>query len=199
MGASIQTVVTNPRVGPSPRSRERSKPASSPMHESFQERILSAVDVCNNCFALVREQRLKARRNWELSREAYWARDNQRTTVEFAPADTVSEQKGIFCDCGVEGSFERLWADEDVTRDRFKTFIERVITTLETKGLELDRQRVAAYALDAYNERLPPAVVGPQRPDAPNINEALARGVVRGLHDSTTLSEATADRQRVRV
>ncbi|WP_407344227.1 hypothetical protein [Haloplanus litoreus] len=104
------------------------------MHESFQDRILSAVDVCNNCFAVVREQRLKAKRNWEVSREAYWSRRNRQTTVEFAPADSVSEQKGIFCDCGVEGSYERIWDDREIGRDRFKRYIQQIVATLESKG-----------------------------------------------------------------
>ncbi|GAB6863199.1 peptide ABC transporter substrate-binding protein [Haloplanus litoreus] len=168
------------------------------MHESFQDRILSAVDVCNNCFAVVREQRLKAKRNWEVSREAYWSRRNRQTTVEFAPADSVSEQKGIFCDCGVEGSYERIWDDREIGRDRFKRYIQQIVATLESKGLSVDRQRLAAYALTAYDERLPPDVVGPEPESVPSINEALARGVVRGLHDSTTLDQReTTDRVRV--
>jgi len=168
------------------------------MHESFQERVLSAVDVCNNCFAIVREQRLKARRNWELSREAYWSRRNRQTTVEFAPADSVSEQKGIFCDCGVEGSYERIWDDQEIGRDRFKRYIQQIVATLETKGLSVDRQRLAAYALAAYDERLPPDVIGPEPESTPSINEALCRGMIRGVQDATTLDEYEAG-DRVRV
>ena len=151
------------------------------MHPAYQEHVLSAPDVCSNCLRIVREERHQhePRRSDVSVQESQWSRRKDTTEVAFGPADTASDQKGIFCECGVEGSFVRVWDDVDVDRERFRTLLKRLIQTLEHKGVSIHRKATVAHALDAF-ERLPVEMEGPHRPDT-SVDEALSEGVRYGL------------------
>jgi hypothetical protein len=148
---------------------------------AYQSRILNAVDTCNNCYRLVRvdrQQRPEDRRGDVSVKEADYSRRTRTTTVEFAPADTASASKGVFCACGVEGSYERVWSGDDIGRPRFRTFVKRVIRTLERKGITVDRQAFASAALNAYEPLPRPAGVA-------DVDEWLAAGLDAGRRAAT--------------
>ncbi|MFA1612036.1 peptide ABC transporter substrate-binding protein [Halobellus rubicundus] len=153
------------------------------MHPTYQERVLNAPDVCQNCLRLVREERQPRdpdrTRSDVTVRESRWSRRKDTTEVAFGPAETVTAQKGIFCDCGVEGSFVRVWNDHEVGRDRFRELLKRLVHSLEHKGVSLDREATVRHALAAFG-RLPEEAVGPHRPDV-SVDDALAEGIRYGL------------------
>jgi hypothetical protein len=121
----------------------------------YDDRVLGAPDVCNNCFQLVRVERVDPTRGGITRKmEAHYERVRKNTVVDYGPADTVSGQKGVFCDCGVEGSRERIWSDADVDRERIKAFIQALATTLRRKGLSPNVSVLAGYAIQAHKDGL---------------------------------------------
>ena len=168
------------------------------MHEILQEHVLSAIDVCNNCFRIVRVERERPDQQYESDvtvGEAAWARNRETTSVEYAPAEHASDSKGVFCTCGVEGSFVRTWNGEtvdvyrrvfddetaDVDGERFREFVTAAIRALEHKGVSLDRQTFASHALQA-------------RRDGKCVNEALSAGVSHAIAraEATSRTRVTA-------
>jgi len=115
----------------------------------YQEHVLSAPDVCSNCLRLVREERTDPARKWRDAR-SYYARNKATTEIDYAPAETVSETEQVFCECGCSSAFDRVWDDRDIGPRRFRRMLKRLIRSLERKGLSIDRQRMAAHALQAY-------------------------------------------------
>jgi len=58
----------------------------------------------------------------------------------------------VFCRCGVEGSYERLWHPETVERERFKSLLKNVVRALESKGVSLRTKETMAYALSHFDD-----------------------------------------------
>lgn len=140
------------------------------MHDLFQERVLNSPAVCRNCYRTVRVERVRAEtgRFDSAHESSRYARERRNTSIEFAPAETASDSKGVFCECGVESAFDRVWDDADVDRERFRAFIKAVLRSLERQGIALDRHRAAARALQAWD-------------DDATVDEALSAGVAQGL------------------
>jgi hypothetical protein len=88
--------------------------------------------------------------------ESHYERVQRNTVVGYGPADSVSEQKGVFCECGVEGARERIWSGADVDREKMKEYVRALATTLSRKGLDLDEHALAAYSLQAHKDGEPP-------------------------------------------
>jgi len=171
--------VTNPKAGPS---------YCFPMHDLYQERVLDSPEVCSNCYATVRIERDRAThgrfdRTLESSR---YSRERRHTTIEYAPAESVSRCKGVFCICGVESSFHRVWDDRTVTHGRFRMFLKNVLRSLERQGIQINRLRAAYHAFCRFGERLDGAVYGPHESPPPSIDECLAIGVAYGLQAEQT-------------
>ena len=140
------------------------------MHPAYQEHVLNAVDVCQNCLRIVREERQphEPRRSDVSVRESKWSRRRDTTAVAYGPADSPSEAKGVFCSCGVEGSFVRVWDDDDVDADRFRELLKRLLESLEHKGVTVDRKTTLSHALQA-------------RRDGAGVDAALSTGIRYGL------------------
>jgi hypothetical protein len=152
------------------------------MNETYQDRVWNAPDVCVNCLRLVREER-PTRPEWrqrDSIEEADYSRRRDTTEVAYGPGDAVSEHKGIFCECGVEGSFVRAWDDEDVTPDRFRTFVKRLLRVLDHKGVTVDPKATATYALQAFRE-------------GHDVDAALSVGIDYGLQRAEVRSRANSD------
>ena len=148
----------------------------------FQEHVLNAHDICNNCMGRRRREALRPRKH--ATDEEYYERVRWRTSVENTPATVVADSRRVFCKCGVDSAYTRIWEDEDVDRDRFKRMLKRLLDTLdEVAAVAVDHQRVAAHALDAF-DRIPEADThGPFRETRPlTIYEALAAGVEQAAH-----------------
>jgi len=104
----------------------------------YDDRVIAARDVCSNCFRLLRVERVDPTRGG-LTREyeASYEREQRNTSIEYGPAEVVSEHKGVFCECGVESPRERIWGDADVDRDRLATLLAQLLRTLRRKGLRV--------------------------------------------------------------
>ncbi|ADQ69257.1 ABC-type dipeptide transport system, periplasmic component [Halogeometricum borinquense DSM 11551] len=161
------------------------------MHEILQKRVFNAPDVCLNCHRRIRVERNRPERQYSTdasTSESKWARNRKTTTVAYGPADAVSDAKGIWCDCGVEGSYVRIWDDEplpedenktaDVNAEQFRRLVQATIRILEDKGITLDRQAFASHALQA-------------RHDGDCVTESLSAGT---SHAIVRVSEASRKR-----
>lgn len=146
------------------------------MSSAYQEHVLHAADVCNSCLGVIRVERLDPTRDgMARDYEAHYERHKERTVVGYGPAESVSDQKGVWCECGVESARTRIWDDADVDEDRFRTLVQTLLRTLEHKDVTVDRHRTAAHALQA-------------RRWGADVDEALADGVDAGLAVATASS-----------
>jgi len=74
----------------------------------------------------------------------------------------------VFCECGVEGSYERLWDPTGVDRDRFKELLKAAVVTLDEKGVSLNRKETLRYSLVHFD-------------DHGDVDKALATGIYAGI------------------
>lgn len=156
------------------------------MYTPFQEHILNAPDVCNNCFRSIRRERSHTesrdpRQPTSVTKSAF-TRIRQTTSVEYPPGATASDCIAVFCACGTEGAFDRVWDEIDIDRERYHALIQQLLRTIERKEISVDRERIAAHALAAFDERPQEALLGTYILNpTPTINECLARGLKHGL------------------
>jgi len=156
------------------------------MTDAYAEHVLEAADVCNNCLRLIRVERVDPVRSGVAREfEATFERERRHTSVEYAPADAISEHKGVFCECGVEGARDRIWSGDTLPRDRFKTLVKHLLQTLDRKGVTVTPRETAAYALQAYDDDAAP-------------DQALARAVDAGIV-AAAASDSDDDPSTVRV
>lgn len=164
------------------------------MHpDEYQEHVLNAPDVCNSCFSLVRVERERPPVKWRPA-ERFYARNQATTSVEHVQAETVSETKQVFCECGADSAFTRVWNWRDVDRERFKQLLQQLIRSVERKGLQVARQPMAAHALQAFAGSV--EVHGDVRVrigDEVDVDAMLATGLLAGLRIQAARN--AADRQ----
>lgn len=183
------------------------------MNPAFQEHVLNAPDVCNNCFSLVREDRdeyvpdrfFNKARLGELDtvsrpsdgrgfvKTARYARVDNQTEECYPPTEYPTNSKRIYCECGASGSFDRIWSDQDIDKERFKEFVRHLHAALAHKRIAHDAQTFARHAVHCYR-RLPPGHVGPMAEDAPEtINDILASAMAAAQVRATTQQRSPAD------
>lgn len=167
------------------------------MYEPFQEHVLNAPDVCNSCFRTIRRERehteSRSLRGDVSATKSAFTRVRQTTSVEYPPARTPSDSIAVFCHCGTESAFDRVWADDDVGREQFRELVKHLLRTLDRKGVSVDAERLAYHALSAFGDRVPAAVLGVYiRTDQPTINECLARGMRHGLQRAASAKTSAA-------
>jgi len=129
------------------------------MEGPYADHILDARDVCSNCFRQIRVERVDpvmSRSGLRHALDSHYSRKRTTTTREYHDSDpNVTHADATFCECGVEGAFERLWTPTDISRDRFKTLLKHAIQTLSHRGIELSRERkreTVAYALQSFDD-----------------------------------------------
>jgi hypothetical protein len=117
----------------------------------YTDHMLGAPDVCNNCFRLIREERVDPTRSG-IGREfeTSLTRRDETTEIGYGPSTAVSDSKGVFCDCGVESARDRLWSYTEPDRERFKELLQNAIRTLERKDVTAERETLATHALAAW-------------------------------------------------
>jgi hypothetical protein len=161
--------------------------------DAYQERVLNAPDTCSNCLRLIRVERERPARKWRPA-ESHYARNQATTSVEYVPADVVSETEQVFCACGAGSAFDRVWSWDDVDRERFRTLLKRLLRSMERKGLQLARRPAAAHGLTAYDDATRGDWHGPWRESAEPtgcIDEALSAALEAGLRAQATASRPT--------
>jgi hypothetical protein len=146
---------------------------------SFQDRILSSVDVCSNCFSLTKIERMDPAR-WSREREldSTYERAKPATEIGFHSTHSVqpTDCKEVYCACGVSGSHQRVWDADDIDRQRFKSLLKNMLETAERKGISYKRKTAAAYALQRYD-------------DTGQVDTALALGLDAGQHAEVASNE----------
>lgn len=160
----------------------------------FQERVLNAVDVCSNCFGLIREERETVPSQLQKQNRTYptarYARVQDRTSVEHVPDSEPMHSRVTFCDCGCTSSFDRF-RDEIVSPDRFRELLRTAIETVESKGVSLSRQH-------AINRAMSLGLATETRFPTHSADEAIAEGIEFGVsmaavQSSTPTISVTAD------
>jgi len=128
------------------------------MHGPYADHILDARDVCSNCFRHVRVERVDpvmSRDGLRHALDSHYSRKQKTTTREYHDSDpAVTHAEATFCQCGVEGTYERLWSPTDLSRDRFKTLLKQVLRTLSHKGVQFTdgrKRETVAYALQSFD------------------------------------------------
>jgi len=141
----------------------------------FQQQILSASDTCNNCFARQRREASRGADKWG-EEQTYSERCRWQTTVEDVPGPVVQDAGTLFCDCGADGPYTRIWDSRDVGAERRKSLILAAVDTLEAKGYRVERRFVEIVV-----DELPPAAeLAPHRKDV--VNQAFAKAAAEAVH-----------------
>lgn len=130
------------------------------MHDAYQEHLLDESTVCSSCFRTIRVERIDPYRSNDLEAAATLSRKKQTTEIGYGPAESVTEQKGTFCDyCGTESAFDRTWDSVDFHdpagpygRERFKQLIKNAMWVLGEKASGFDPHTFAEYALARYDD-----------------------------------------------
>ena len=124
------------------------------MQGPYAQYILDATDVCSNCHRQNRVERIDPTRNgFNDDTVSHYERKRRETSVEYPGVGTnPTDCKGVFCGCGVEGAFERLWSPTAVDRGRFKQLLKATLGTVDAKGVTLRKQETAVYALSHFDD-----------------------------------------------
>ena len=138
------------------------------MRGPYADHLLDAADVCSNCLAKNRHERIDPIRGLGDELDSHYERDEHRTEIGYGPADVVSEQKGVFCQCGVEGSHERIWDPDDVDREKFKELVKAALRTLAEKDVTIRRRETVRYALSHFDDHV-------------DVDQALANAIDAGI------------------
>jgi len=142
------------------------------MQGPYADHLLDARDVCSNCLRVNRVERVDpVMSSGTLTHEldSHYSRDRRRTAVEYHDGgDEPTQAKGVFCSCGVEGAYERVWNPASVSRKRFKDLLTSAVASLERKGVSLDRRETLMYSLSHFD-------------DHGDVDKALATGIDCGI------------------
>lgn len=120
---------------------------------AYQDHILEARDVCGNCHQIIRVERVDpVRGGIKKELDSHYARHQEHTSVEYAPADQVSDIKGVFCECGVENHRlqHRIWSD--VSQTKAATLIKHTAETLTAKSVDYHTRRFVELSLQAVKD-----------------------------------------------
>lgn len=74
-----------------------------------------------------------------------------QTTVDDLPDLVVHEAGTLFCDCGADGAYTRIWETADVDRDRLKSLLVILLESLKSKGFDVDARSFASAACEAFD------------------------------------------------
>ena len=151
------------------------------MSDAYDDHVLDAKDTCANCFLLVRTERVDPTKAGMLKEyQKRFERHPTHTQIGYGPADHISAEKGVFCQCGVEGVYpsDRIWQDR-VGLERFKEFIVNAFETLTDKGVSVDKGTFVRVALSNYD-------------DGCSVDTSLSVALDAGLAVEGTRERATA-------
>lgn len=190
----------------------------------FQEHVLNDPCVCNNCYGLQRETAVDVVPTSQLNKAAlqdhpvitqsgqnkqdlavvtHQPRRPDTTSVEHTPTKRAIAGKTVFCGCGVDGSFCRIWEFPAMERRRelnlarldgetdpsprvhaldlaaFREKLKTLVATIEAKGIAVERGPFVRTAFAARDEGAPP-------------DEAFSRGLEAGIQHAEIRSRPSA-------
>ena len=152
------------------------------MTDIYTEQLVGAPDICSNCLRirLVERTEVRSRGMTAAPRvESTFTRCEKTTELDHHPADEPTQDKHLFCECGVADARTRMWDDTDISRDRFKTLLKHTIRAAEHKGVTLDRETAVKHALANWDG---------------DVDGTLAAALEHGSTAATVSSDAaTAD------
>jgi len=130
------------------------------MHDAYQEHIRDNATVCSNCCRTIAVRRIDPYKSNDREAAAMLSRRKRTTTIGYGPAQSVTDEKGVFCDeCGTEHHDERTWDSVDfhdpagaLGYERFRELAKNAMASLEAKGVSIDRHAFATTALSRYQD-----------------------------------------------
>lgn len=153
----------------------------SAIPDTFQEHVLNAADVCNECFGIIREEHeivpVSERKRNRTYPVQHYTRYKRRTTVEHVPGKNPTQDHATFCECGNSSAFDRH-RSEIVGPARFRELLKTAIETVESKGVTLSREHAIKRAFElglATKSRFPLL----------SADQAIAEGIEFGVTMST--------------
>lgn len=156
------------------------------MTDIYNEQLVGAPDVCSNCLRIRLVDRTEVRsRGLTATPESVYTRHRQTTELDHHPSDEPTQDKHLFCDCGVSTARARTWTDGDIDREWFKTLLRRAIRAAEHKGVTLDRERTVKRALANLA-----ILTAWWRDDIDSIDAALADALEYGSAAATVQTDA---------
>ena len=127
---------------------------------SYYDNVLSSPAICSCCFGL---KEIETDGGETL---AY----HPTSTIEYVPASRSSASKTQFCDCGVDGAFERTWTTA-TTRKQFREQLKQLVKSLDRRGFDVDAKSFFKAALFEW-----------RRSDTDqDVDAALAAGSRKGV------------------
>jgi hypothetical protein len=142
------------------------------MQGPYADYLLDAKDICNNCYRQVKIERVDpvmSRSGLRHDLDVHYARKKRTTEVEYHDGEPEpAHSRGTFCECGVEGSHQRLWEPDDVSRDRFEQLLVAAVASAIRKGIGIRRKETLRYALEHFDNE-------------GDVDKALATGLDAGL------------------
>lgn len=153
-----------------------------------QEKLRNAADICDNCFKLRLVERTEVRsRGLTATPESVYTRHERTTELDHHPSDEPTQDKHLFCDCGVAGPNSRAWDDSDIDRERFKDLLKHAIYSAERKGVTLNRERAVKRGLVNLA-----VLTAWWRDDINSVDGALADALEHGSAVATAQTESPA-------
>jgi len=143
------------------------------MSGPYHDHIVGAPDVCNNCFQLIRVERIDPYRSNDIEAGTRLSGREEVTEIAYGPAELPPESKGVFCECGVESARDRIWGYAELGEGRFKELLQNCLGTLDRKDVTVDNKRMAEVALAAWRA-------------GHNVDSALQQGLDAGLARAVT-------------
>ena len=129
------------------------------MHDAYQEHIRDNAAVCSNCLRTVKVERVDPTRSgMGVEYEERLARHERHTEIGYGPAESVTDEKGVFCThCGTEHANDRIWAPENwhdpttpLDEERFHELVRHAYATLSDIGVSLNRDVFISIAVKNF-------------------------------------------------
>ena len=153
-----------------------------------QEKLRNAADICDNCFKIRLVERTEIRSTGlAATPESVYTRRERTTELDHHPSDEPTQDKHLFCECGVIGPNSRAWDDKDIDRERFKDLLKHSIRSAEHKGVTLSREGAVKRGLANLA-----VLTAWWRDDINSVDEALADALEYGSTAATVQTETPA-------
>lgn len=135
------------------------------MPDIYQEHLLEAPDVCRNCLAVRLVEQPHAQPGG-LSTEttSKYTRCKQTTELDHHPSDPPTNDRHLFCECGVPNARDRIWTA--IGYARFRELLKQTSRTLEHKHIDHRRKTLFEVALQDFQRDTVLPIVDAERADA---------------------------------
>lgn len=172
--------------------------------DSYQEHILNSPAVCSNCMAVVREERTdylpaslhtspvthetptaEGRDGKLRVVQSYYGRTKDATTVDHPPSTSPTDSRRVFCACGVDSAFTRLWDEWDIDDVAFTNLLDRFRATVGRLDITADTRALTDHAWSHFADRETVGHAGRLYGTTPSVDTCLGNALETGIQVAT--------------